>query len=215
VSRGFLNVGGIANLTVIPSEGRWLDVVGFDTGPGNMIIDHVARKLCSVDCDQDGSLSSKGRPSEALLSVLLDHAYFAKVPPKSAGRELFGAPFAERFIRLARNEGLSREDALATACMLTARSVRQAYQNFAEDRTGIKELYVSGGGVKNRTLMTQLSHLFAPTPVFTTEELGVPPSAKEALLFAVLANQAIDGVPSSLPQVTGATRRVILGKIVP
>ena len=215
VSRGFLNIGGIANLSVVPADSRWEDVVGFDTGPGNMVIDHVAKRLFSVDLDRDGRLSQDGEPAERFLEKVLERDFFRKPPPKSAGREVFGSVFSEEFIHHAQDENLKDEDILATACMLTARSVRRAYEEFAADRTEIEELYLSGGGAKNLTLLKSLRNLFAPVPVYTTERLGVSPDAKEALLFALLANQAIIGVESSLPQVTGATHRVVLGKIIP
>ena len=213
ICRGFLNIGGIANLTVLPSNGDWKTVMGFDTGPGNMVVDHIAGKLFAAECDDDGRLSGGGRPSQGFVETLLKHEFFSKAPPKSAGREIFGGQYSEQVIRLAEGGGMKKEDLLATAVMLTARSVHRAYEDFVEENCRIEELYVSGGGVRNRTLIALLKDLFAPVPVHTTDELGVPSDAKEALLFAVLANQAIIGVPSSLPQVTGAARRVVLGKI--
>jgi anhydro-N-acetylmuramic acid kinase len=214
-SRGLLNIGGIANLTILPANCRWQEVMGFDTGPGNMVLDYLAHKLYRVPCDADGRYSSRGKVSKEVLEGLLANEFFKTPPPKSTGRELFGESFAEEFLRRARSLSLSGEDVLATASMLTASSAHRAYLDFARGDSEIDELYVSGGGAANRTLMTNLEELFSPTPVRTTEELGVDTRAKEALLFAVLANQAISGEPSSLPQVTGADRRVILGKIVP
>jgi anhydro-N-acetylmuramic acid kinase len=214
-SRGLLNIGGIANLTVLPANCQWQDVMGFDTGPGNMVLDYLARKLFRLPCDTDGEYSSRGKASEEVFEGLLADEFFRTPPPKSTGRELFGESFSKELLRRARSLGLGREDVLATASMLTASSVHRAYLDFARGDSAIDELYVSGGGAANRTLMTNLEELFSPTPVLTTEELGVDIRAKEALLFAVLANQAISGEPSSLPQVTGADRRVVLGKIVP
>jgi anhydro-N-acetylmuramic acid kinase len=213
-SRGFLNVGGIANLSVLPSNSRWDQVMGFDTGPGNMLIDYLSQAFYAADCDRDGELSRKGRPSQDLIEELLRHDFFTKVPPKSAGREIFGAQYAEEMIRLSRGEGMSKEDILATVTMLTARSVHRAYTDFSAGTCKITELNVSGGGAKNKTLMSFLEEVFSPIPVYSTERLGIPTGSKEALLFAVLAGQAIAGVPSSLPQVTGAAHRVVLGKII-
>ncbi len=215
VSRGLLNIGGIANLTILPANCRWQDVAGFDTGPGNMVLDYLSRKLFHTPFDTDGMHSSRGKASAQILESLLAHEFFKMPPPKSTGREFFGESYSEELLERARSLGLSGEDILATASMLTASSVYGAYRDFAEAGSAMDELYVSGGGAANRTLMTNLEELFSPTPVRTTEELGVDTRAKEALLFAVLANQAISGEPSSLPQVTGAERRVILGKIVP
>lgn len=214
VSRGLLNIGGIANLTALPGSCRSEDVVGFDTGPGNMVLDFLARNLFGVECDKNGTISAKGTPSQELLEELLQSDFFVLSPPKSAGREIFGSHFSEKLIRMAKEKDLSREDLMATAVALTATSIHRAYLKFVTRTCQIDELYVSGGGVENGNMMEQIKNAFSPIKVHTTEKLGVHPSAKEALLFAVLANQAIAGEPSSLPQVTGAARKTVLGKIV-
>lgn len=215
VSRGFLNIGGIANLTVLPADCTPDRVIGFDTGPGNMVLDYLAKTYFATQCDKDGTLSSRGRPSEDIVKKLLQLDYFIRQPPKSTGRELFGSRFAEDLVRMGKDRKLSKEDIIATASRLTSRSVHKAYTDFVAGTAQIDELYVSGGGMKNNTLMLQLESLFSPIPIYTTDKLGIPPDAKESLLFAVLANEAIVGKPSSLPQVTGASKRTILGKIVP
>ena len=214
VSRGLLNIGGIANLTALPGDCRSVDVVGFDTGPGNMVLDFLASNLFGVECDKNGTISARGTPSQELLEELLQFDFFKLSPPKSAGREIFGSHFSEKLIRKAKEKDLSKEDLMATAVALTATSIHRAYLKFVTRTCQIDELYVSGGGVENRTMMQHIKDAFLPIEVHTTEKLGIDPRAKEALLFAVLANQAIAGEPSSLPQVTGAARRTVLGKIV-
>ncbi|MFQ5905509.1 MAG: anhydro-N-acetylmuramic acid kinase [bacterium] len=213
-SRGFLNVGGIANLSALPAGCRSDEVIGFDTGPGNMVLDYLADRLFKAEYDNGGTRAATGEPSEEIVERLLQLEFFKVSPPKSTGRELFGSTFSERLITIAEEDALSKEDMMATAVMLTTCSIHRAYVEFVAKSTEIEELYVSGGGVENRTLMHQLEEVFSPIPVYTIDRLGVPAQAKEALLFAVLANQAIAGEPSSLPQVTGATRKTILGKII-
>ncbi len=214
VSRGLLNIGGIANLTALPAGCRSEHVIGFDTGPGNMVLDFLARNLFEAECDKNGTFSAKGTPSQELVEELLQFDFFELPPPKSAGRKIFGNHFSEKLIRVAKEKGLSKQDIMATAVTLTTTSVHRAYLEFVAKTCEVDELYVSGGGVENRTMMQQIKDAFSPMEVHTTDKLGIHPRAKEALLFAVLANQAIAGEPSSLPQVTGAARRTVLGKIV-
>src|SRR5690606_9660766 len=160
--------------------------------------------------DADGALAAAGTPDEALLERLLAEPYFRREPPKSTGRELFGAAFVERLV----GEGPpDPHDLLATATALTARSVRDAYERFVAPRDRIGRLVVSGGGVRNPVLMRQLAERFAPVPVETTAAFGLDPDAKEAVLFAVLAHEWANGVPTSLPAVTGAARPALLGKL--
>jgi len=213
-SRGLLNIGGIANLTALPAGSRPDEVIGFDTGPGNMVLDYTAKRLYNTECDKDGDYSARGTPSGEVLEHLLQLAFFKLPPPKSTGRQLFGSSFSERLISIGEEKKLSKEDIMATAAALTTSSIHMAYLQFVAGAIEIDELYVSGGGVENRTLMYQLEEAFSPIPVYTIDRLGIPAQAKEAFLFAVLANQAVAGEPSSLPQVTGATKRTILGKIV-
>lgn len=209
-TRGLLNLGGIANLTVLPA-GAWPEAAyAFDTGPANVLIDALAQRLFGQRYDLDGALAAAGTPDEALLGALLREPYFRREPPKSTGRELFGPAFVERLVE----EGpADPHDLLATATMLTARSVYDAYRRFAAQRNPIGRLVASGGGVHNRELMRRLGDLFAPIPVETTAAHGLDPDAKEAVLFAVLAHEWANGVPTSLPAVTGASRAALLGKL--
>ncbi|WP_228350546.1 anhydro-N-acetylmuramic acid kinase [Rhodocaloribacter litoris] len=212
-TRGVLNIGGIANLTVLPRNPRLEDVRAFDTGPGNMVLDALARRLLDRPYDEGGALAARGTPHEALLAELLDHPYFARTPPKSTGRELFGADFVERLCERAEALGLEAADLMATAVALTARSIEQAYLRFVAPRHRLDVLLVGGGGVHNTCLMQHLETRFAPVPVRSVAAAGIDPDAKEALCFAVLAHETVNGVPTNLPAVTGAARPTLLGKI--
>jgi anhydro-N-acetylmuramic acid kinase len=209
-TRGLLNLGGIANLTVLPRGGAAADAYAFDTGPANMVLDALAARLFGVPYDADGARTAAGRPDEALLATLLADPYFALPPPKSTGREAFGAAFVGRLIDGGPSDP---HDLLATAAALTARSVAGAYRRFVAGRHPLDRLVAAGGGVHNRALMGLLAEAFAPVPVETTAAFGLDPDAKEAVLFAVLAHEWANGVPTSLPAVTGADRPALLGAL--
>jgi len=213
-SRVLLNIGGIANLTYLPSGAEVEEVVGFDTGPGNVIIDAVAAHYTggALTYDVDGQLASKGRPNRELLEELLSHPYFGRRPPKTTGREEFGEAFAGALVSKAEALGLSPEDAVATASELTVESIARAMEAYLDE---VDEVYVSGGGAKNPYLMRRLRERLAPTLVRPYDVLGIPGEAKEAALFALLANENIHSTPSNLPSVTGARRRVVLGQLYP
>jgi anhydro-N-acetylmuramic acid kinase len=209
-TRGLLNLGGIANLTVLPTGAGPEAAYAFDTGPANMVTDALAERLFGQPFDPVGRFAAAGRPDEALLERLLAEPYFQKAPPKSTGRELFDAAYVERLV----GEGpADPHDLLATATALTARSVYDAYRRFAEPKDRLDRLVASGGGVHNAELMRQLAALFAPVPVETTAVYGLDPDAKEAVLFAVLAHEWANGVPTNVPAVTGAARPALLGKL--
>lgn len=214
-ARGLLNIGGIANITVLPGGGGPDDVFAFDTGPGNMVIDSLARILFDEPYDASGRRAFGGTFDEAMMADLLEDPYFTQEPPKSTGREYFGHPYAERIVTRCR-EALGNpkpEDVMATGAMLTVLSVYQAYARFIRTRCELDALIVSGGGRHNDFLMDRLKNTFAPIPVRTVEDHGLDADAKEALCFAVLAHEAINGVPTNMPSVTGASKRTILGKI--
>ncbi|HEX7071178.1 MAG TPA: anhydro-N-acetylmuramic acid kinase, partial [Rhodothermales bacterium] len=208
-TRGLLNIGGIGNLTVIPRGSEPDDVTAFDTGPGNMVVDALARHFFDAPFDSEGALASRGTVDNDRLASILGQEYFTRRPPKSTGREAFG----EAFAREAGFFDMPPHDALATATALTAFSVYQAYARFVRDQSPLDALIVSGGGVHNRTMMEQLSRSFAPIPVMTADEFCVDSDAKEALCFAILAHETVNGRPTNLPSVTGASRPTILGKI--
>ncbi len=214
-TRGLLNIGGIANVTVIPAGGGPDDVYAFDTGPGNMVIDSLSRILFDEPYDEAGRHATDGTFDEGMMADLLEDPYFTQEPPKSTGREYFGAAYAERIVTRCR-EALGNpqpEDVMATGAMLTVLSIYQAYARFIRKRSELDALIVSGGGRHNAFLMDRLKNTFAPIPVKTVDEFGLDADAKEALCFAVLAHEAVNGVPTNMPSVTGASDRTILGKL--
>lgn len=213
-TRGLLNLGGIANITILPAGADRSDVFAFDTGPGNMVIDALSAMLLGEPYDDKGRRAARGRTDDSLMAALLEDAYFVREPPKSTGREYFGASFAERLVTRCREEvnDPGPEDILAVGTMLTVLSVYQAYARFVRDSCTLDTLIVSGGGVRNDYLMDRLANVFAPIPVRAIGEYGIRSDAKEALCFAVLAHEAVNGVETNLPSVTGASRATTLGK---
>ena len=211
--RGLLNLGGIANLTVLPAGGTPDEVRAFDTGPANMVIDALADRLFDAPMDRDGQHAAAGTPDHDLLADLLEGSFFRRKPPKSTGRDDFGADYVDRLLNAAQSRGLSPEDTMATATLLTAASVYQAYAQYVRPDQSIDVLIASGGGVHNDTLLRMLRDAFAPISVRIASEYGVDGDAKEALCFAVLAHETANGVPTSLPSVTGAERAAILGSL--
>ena len=213
VNRALLNVGGIGNVTVLPAGRRASDVFAFDTGPGNMMVDEACRRLFDVPYDEGGRIAQAGTVDEAVLAELLAAPYFAAEPPKSTGRELFGAPAVERF--LAAHPALAPADAVATLTELTAASVADACDRWAAPRLsgGLDELVVGGGGAHNATLVARLAARLPRTRVCTQEDLGFSSDAKEAIAFAILGNQTLAGRPSNVPSATGAVEAVVLGSV--
>jgi anhydro-N-acetylmuramic acid kinase len=216
-SRALLNLGGIANLTWLPREGSLADVLAFDTGPCNAVLDALAAATGERGerRDEGGARAARGRASEALLQELLADPFFAQAPPRSTGRERFGAAYAATLAELGRSMGLSADDLLATAVELIAAAVADAVVRFVAPRGGIDAVYASGGGVRNLALMAALGRRLAPTRLASAEALGVPPEAKEALAFAFLAHQTLCGRPGNVPSATGAAHPVPLGHITP
>lgn len=214
-SRAVQNIGGIGNVTWVPGWGNWQEVLAFDSGPGNMLIDHAIWRLTDGQQHYDvgGALAAHGIPDERLLAELLAHPYFAQQPPKTTGRELFGSQFGDRFLEQARRRGLSDADVIATLTAFTARSIADQYRRFLPRIPD--EVVVSGGGSKNPVLMHMLRDLLAPSVVRTQGEFGLPDAGREAIYFAVLGYQALHGRTNTLPRCTGADRAVVMGKIVP
>jgi len=214
VGRIAQNIGGIANLTAIPAGAALRQVVAFDTGPGNMVIDAVTEELFGRRYDRDGKIAASGRVLDGVAAQLMRAPFFRQEPPRTAGREEFGQKYAQRLLQLCR--GASKADVIATATALTARSIADALGRFVVRKQGqYREMVVSGGGANNPTLMAMLRNEIAPLGIALrfSDEFGVPSEAKEALAFAVLAYETWHGRPSNVPSATGAKRAVILGKI--
>src|SRR3954471_16311830 len=209
------NIGGIANLSTIPAGAKPGDVIAFDTGPGNMVIDACMQHLFGRAFDRDGKVAASGTPLLPVLAQLAKEPFFGAKPPKTAGREEFGREFAREFLR--RCGRARKQDIIATATALTAVSIADAVRRFAQPRFSGKraEMIASGGGTNNRTLMRILAEQLAPMKVTlrSSGDLGVPTEAKEAIAFAVLAYQTWHREPSNLPSATGAKRPAVLGKI--
>jgi anhydro-N-acetylmuramic acid kinase len=211
------NLGGIGNLTAIPPRARPEDVVAFDTGPGNMVIDAVVEHLFGRPYDRNGRLAAKGEPIERVLRQLLRHPFLRQKPPKTAGREQFGREFVREFLRLCGRA--DENDIVATATAITARSIGIAVRKFVlplvEPPLRFREFVVSGGGTKNTTLMRMIREELVPLKmrVRTSDEFGMPADAKEAAAFALLAYQTCRHMPSNVPSATGAEKPVILGKV--
>lgn len=214
-TRGLLNIGGISNITVLPGTATSDDVFAFDTGPGNMLIDTLSQRFYGLPFDPQGKNAGKGVVHDDLLAGLLLDPYLIQEPPKSTGREYFGELFIRNMESMAADKGLvlSAEDWMATATTFTAYSIYQAYARFIRPHTTLDVLIVSGGGKHNEFLMERLSRSFAPIPVRTVDDYGLDSDAKEALCFAVLAHETINGIPTNIPKATGASRPTVLGKI--
>jgi anhydro-N-acetylmuramic acid kinase len=206
-----LNIGGIANVTVIGESQQ--DSFAFDTGPGNCLIDRVVRMRfgSEVRFDRDGELAARGRTSRAALDALLENRYFDRAPPKSLDREEFADSATSVLIDMMRDS--NHEDVIATATEFTARTIHRAFQKFVFPEHSTTQIIVSGGGVHNPTLLRRLEDLLRPVRVVSSKHFGVDPDAKEALAFAVLAGLCVAGLPGNILSATGARHPVVLGKI--
>jgi anhydro-N-acetylmuramic acid kinase len=214
-SRAALNIGGIANITLLSAGTDASAVLAFDTGPGNMPIDLAVGSLFpeGPGFDRNGQIAARGTTNEALLDWLRSDAYFDRRPPKTAGREQFGPDFVQRAWEKAQALGCTRESLVATLTELTAGTIAAAVPN------DCRRVIVAGGGVHNKTLMGSLQRLLSrrtePPALVTSDEFGLPVDAKEAIAFAILAFEAVYGRANNLPRATGARHFTILGKIVP
>lgn len=211
MNRGLLNIGGIANITVLPRKCSIQDVVAFDTGPGNMLIDTLMWQMYGTKLDEAGRVARSGVIIPSLLRWLVHHPYLRKRPPKSTGREMFGGQFVDQILR--RAKGVKRQDIIATASAFTTLAVYDGYVRFIRRWVKMDELFVSGGGAQNIHMMDLLRRLFDGVRIETVESLGISAEAKEAICFALLANEAIAGNPANVPGATGAKRGTVLGKI--
>jgi len=217
VGRIVQNIGGIANLTAIPAGAKASNVLAFDTGPGNMVIDAVTQALFGQPFDRGGKIAADGGVIEPVLARILRQAFFRAKPPKTAGREEFGREFVRDFLRSCRNA--RKQDVVATATALTARSIAHAVERFVLPKSKAKKLFhemiLSGGGASNATLMVMLAERLLPLGIVVrfSDEFGLPSEAKEAVAFAVLAYETWNRRPSNVASATGAKRAAVLGKI--
>jgi len=216
-SRGrlVLNIGGVASLTAIPASAPAERVMGFDTGPGNMVIDGLVSHMTGgrESFDHGGRYARGGRASDDLLARLLDHPYLLLPPPKSCGREEFGHVLLDSILK--DSGALPPKDLVATLTRFTAESIAFACRRFVMPHNVYEEAIVSGGGARNDFLMEQLRSAIPELSIKQSDEYGLPAGAKEAVAFAILANETLHGHTGSLPSVTGAARPVVLGAIVP
>jgi anhydro-N-acetylmuramic acid kinase len=226
VGRVMLNIGGIANVTALPPGADLDQVIAFDTGPGNMVIDALAEQLFGEPCDRDGAIAASGRVLNDVVQRFVNESYFRQKPPKTAGREEFGREFAREFLQACNSSALpasaggkavpvEKKDVIATATAFTARSIRDALKRYVVRKGQFTELIASGGGTSNPTLMSVLARDLGELGLRlrSSDEFGIPSGAKEAVAFAVLAFETWHRRPSNVPSATGATRPVVLGKI--
>ncbi len=215
VSRAVQNIGGIANVTFLPRACQRDDILAFDTGPGNMVIDGVCRLVTGGkrQYDRGGALAAKGRIDETLLCEMLEHPFLRRKPPKSTGREEFGQAYCEWFSRESQRRTLGPEDVVATVTAFTARTIAEAYRRFLPAMPD--EMILGGGGGHNRTLVRMLQRELEVVKIRTTNEFGIDVDAREAVAFAILAWATMRGTANNVPSATGAAEPVVLGKIVP
>lgn len=213
---GLLNIGGIANLTVLPANGSLDSVAAADTGPGNMCIDAVVNEITDgrERYDTAGQRAAQGTPYQPLIDEWLKCPFFQLTPPKTTGREAFGYTFAMECLAACRKQGLTDNDVIATLTELTVQTVALYISKFVAEQNPIDILYVSGGGVHNQTIMQGLNRALVDTAVEPVDTSGISADAKEAIAFAILANESLHGQTGNLPSATGAAVRKILGKFV-
>lgn len=207
---GVLNIGGIANITILSPRGGGFKIFGCDTGPGNMLIDYLAKKMFGIEYDESGRLASCGVVDDFIISKILSSRFFTVSGSRSTGREIFGRDFGGKFLAMCRKRGLSKYDIMATASMLTVSASRLCccINNLRFDR-----LVLSGGGAKNLFFRKAVEDLFPNVKVVNSFDYGFPSDYLEAISFAVLANEAICSNRYNLKTVTGASKAVVLGKI--
>jgi anhydro-N-acetylmuramic acid kinase len=212
--RGVLNLGGFANLSVLPAlaGGPSAGVRGFDTGPGNVLLDHWTWQTLGERFDRDGAWAASGRVDEALVSALLDDAYFDRVPPKSTGRDHFNGAWLDAVLKRVPGAARRPADVQASLAELTARSVAADWQRHG---TAGGDLVVCGGGARNGDLLRRLAAALPGARVQSCAALGVAPEQVEALAFAWLARAHVRGLPGNLPEVTGAAGLRVLGTLTP
>ncbi len=211
------NIGGIANLTAIPAGASGKQIMAFDTGPGNMVIDALVHELFGKAFDRDGKIAARGAVLTRTLEWALKDRYFQQKPPRTTGREQYGREYAAHFLKECRKHSRNPADAISTATALTAESIADSYARFVRRKMASApvDVIVSGGGARNTTLMAMLERKLEPMgcKVTTSERFGMPAAAKEAAAFALLAWMTWHGLPGNVPSATGAKRPALLGQI--
>jgi len=215
ICRGVQNIGGIANVTFLPARCTPADILAFDTGPGNMVIDGMVRLVTDGKrhYDRGGAMAAEGRVHDGLLKEMMRHPFLRRRPPKSTGREQFGQQYCDWLYGEARKLKSTPEDTVATATAFTAASIAQAWRKFLPRVP--EEMVLCGGGSHNATLVRMLQAKLAGVRIRSTDEFGISVDAKEAVSFAILAAATIQGIANNVPSATGADEPVVLGKIVP
>jgi anhydro-N-acetylmuramic acid kinase len=215
--RVIVNLGGISNLTVLPAGASPTEIVAFDAGPGNVLIDGVVRRLSGgrMEYDGDGAWAASGSVNGALLKRLLNHPFLRRPPPRSAGQEEFGPRMVDEILIEAEGEGTAPADLVATVSAFTVEAIVSSLEAYVFPRQAVEEVLLCGGGARNRWMREVLGSRLAPRPVLPTDDVGFPADAVEAAAFAILAYLTFTGQPGNLPAATGARQAVPLGKIIP
>jgi anhydro-N-acetylmuramic acid kinase len=215
-NRAVQNIGGIANVTYLPRGGELDQVLAFDTGPGNMIIDEVVRRLSSgrLEFDRDGMWAANGSIDKSLLDWLLGHPYLELPVPKTSGREDFGAPYVDEILARAQRAAVRQEDIVATVTAFTAASIARHYVRDLSPLGGVDEMILYGGGAHNGTLVRLIAEQLPDVAIRRQEEFGIPGDARESVTWAILADETLAGNVANVPSASGATKRVLLGRIL-
>ncbi len=209
--RLLINIGGIANLTWLPAQGGSENIIALDTGPGNMIVDALMRRFHGREYDENGAVARSGNINPDLITWMMRNEFFTLEPPKTTGRERFGSPYIQELLQIVRDLGItSTENIITTASECTVRSITDQVKRLLPPEQQFK-LFVSGGGARNHYFLDGLKYAFPAARLGDTNDFGIPGDAKEAISFAVLANEWLEGNSSNLPAVTGASRPMVLG----
>jgi anhydro-N-acetylmuramic acid kinase len=214
-SRAIQNIGGIANVTYLPANCKPDDIIAFDTGPGNMVIDGIISILSKgkQNYDRGGRFAAKGVVDKVILNDMLKHPFFKKHPPKSTGREEFGQQYCEELYHRISKKYITAENLIATVTTFTAVSLAQAYRRFLPEMPD--EIILAGGGAHNATLVKMLRRQLGESRIMLSDDFGINCDAREAISFAILAFATIKGITNNVPAATGAKQPLVLGKIIP
>ncbi len=212
-TRAIQNIGGISNVTVLPKAGKINDIIAFDNGPGNMMINRAMKKLFQKEYDKDGQIAYKGALILSMFKEILNNEYFRKTPPKSTGRELFGDQFTDKLLEKYKN--YKSVDIITTFTHISAYTIAKSYHDFINKKHSIDEVILTGGGSKNQTLVELIKFYLKDIKVFLMEDIGYSSDYLEALSFLIIGNETINNKPANVPSATGAKDFVILGQISP